>query len=108
LSDLPVLWRTKLRSTRPDPPVVHREQVAHCLRNGLIGIGWGLDELPDGAPTQAVLAAIERKTDEGWGTRAARIVRRFAVDAKIGTLSGRATPAVDISSAGSPARTGTT
>jgi hypothetical protein len=81
---LPVVWRTKLRSTRPDPPVDHSEQVAHCLRSGLIGIGWGLDDLPDRTPTDVVLDAIEQKAEEGWGGRAARIVRRFAIEAEIG------------------------
>lgn len=81
---LPVVWRTKLRSTRPDPPVDHSKQVEHCLRSGLIGIGWGLDELPDRTPTDVVLEAIEQKAEEGWGGRAARIVRRFAIEAEIG------------------------
>ena len=78
------MWRTKLRSTRPEPPVVHTEQVAHCLRSGLIGIGWGIDELGDGAPLDKVLAAIEARDQPGWGARSARIVRRFALEAEVG------------------------
>jgi hypothetical protein len=63
---------------------VHAEQVAHCLRSGLIGIGWGLDELGDGTPLEEVLAAIEARDEPGWGARSARIVRRFAVEAEVG------------------------
>ncbi len=84
MPELPILWRTKLRSTRPDPPVVHSEQVAHCVRSGLIGIGWGLQELPDGAPLEDVLDAIRNRDEEGWRNRSALTVRRFAVEAKIG------------------------
>lgn len=82
--ELPVVWRTKLRSTRPDPPVDWAQQVAHCVDSGLIGIGWGLDDLNNGAPLEHVLAAIEARTDDGWGPRAARIVRRFGEEAEIG------------------------
>src|SRR5690348_13847830 len=83
--ELPVVWRTKLRSTRPEPPVDHAEQVAHCVRSGLIGIGWGVPSVPHGASTEDVIHAIEAKEDEeGWGPRAARIVRRFVEDAKVG------------------------
>jgi hypothetical protein len=80
----PVVWRTKLRSTRPDPPVNWEEQVAHCLDQNLIGIGWGLDDLEDGAQLGVVLAAIEARTERGWGARSARIVRRFGEQAQIG------------------------
>jgi len=82
--DLPVIWRTKLRSTRPHPPVDHAEQVAHCLKKELIGIGWGHEGLPHGASTDAVLSAIEASNEDGWGRRAALIVRRFAMDAQVG------------------------
>ena len=81
---LPVVWRTKLRSTRPHPPVDHAKQVAHCLEHGLIGIGWGPDDLADGAPLELVLATIDGKAEDGWGPRARRIVQRFAVEAEIG------------------------
>lgn len=81
---LPVIWRTKLRSTRPDPPVVHAEQVEHCLTNGLVGIGWGLPEVAHGAALEVVLEAIRGKQERGWGSGSAQIVRRFAEDAKVG------------------------
>src|SRR4051794_8565165 len=80
----PVVWRTKLRSTRPVPPVNWAEQVAHCLDENLIGIGWGLDEVDDGAQLCAVLEAIESKVEAGWGRRSARIVRRFGEEAQVG------------------------
>ncbi len=67
--DLPVLWRTKLRSTVPG--IDHAEQVAHCLHRGLIGIGWRIDELAPGTPLEVVCQTIEDETAEGWGRAAA-------------------------------------
>jgi hypothetical protein len=80
-SELPVLWRTKLRSTVPD--IDHAEQVAHCVDGGLIGIGWRLDELPVGTPLEVVCQTIEDNPAEGWGRRAAQTVRRFGEEAEI-------------------------
>lgn len=78
----PVVWRTKLRSELPQ--VVHADQVQYCLDNGLIGTGWGLEELPDGAPYDDVLRAVAGQTDSRrWGT-AAGMVRRFGRDTQIG------------------------
>lgn len=80
--DLPVLWRTKLRSSLAH--VDHAKQVEHCVKHKLIGIGWGIHELPDGTPLDMVLQTIESGSTEGWGRGAARIVRRFGEDAHIG------------------------
>lgn len=66
------------------PGVVHSEQVEHCLERGIIGIGWRMDELPDDAPLTTVVHAIKKRTDPGWGPRAAQIVRRFGDEAEIG------------------------
>jgi hypothetical protein len=76
------LWRTKLRSTVPG--IDHTEQVDHCLEHGLIGIGWRIDELGDGAPLDMVLDTIENKAEPGWGRDAAHTVRRFGEQAQIG------------------------
>lgn len=70
----PTIWRTKLRSLKPG--VDHAEQVAHNLDGNLVGIGWGIDELPSRTPLDEVLAAIEGY-GEGYGTRAMWTVRRF-------------------------------
>lgn len=79
---IPTLWRTKLRSTLDG--VDHASQVQHCCERDLIGIGWGIDELDDGATLEEVCAAIKTRPWEGWGSRAAHTVRRFAEQAQIG------------------------
>lgn len=77
---LPTLWRTKLRSTLPG--VSHAAQVQHCLDHGLIGIGWRIDELPNGASLDEVCGWIEERED--WGRTPAQIVRRFGAEAELG------------------------
>lgn len=79
---LPVLWRTKLRSTVPG--IDHGEQVAHCVDSGLIGIGWRIDDLSAGTPLDVVCQTIEDNPADGWGRGAAQTVRRFGVEAKTG------------------------
>lgn len=81
-NELPVLWRTKLRSTISG--VDHAQQVKHCVDRSLIGIGWRLEELPTGSALYGVLKTIESMPEVGWGPKAAHIVRRCGVDAKIG------------------------
>jgi hypothetical protein len=81
-SALPVLWRTKLRSTLRG--IDHAEQVAHCLENNLVGIGWRIDELPSGASLELVCQTIEENRAQGWGRRAAQTVRRLGQEAEIG------------------------
>ena len=81
-SELPVLWRTKLRSSVPG--IDHGEQVAHCVDRGLIGIGWRIDELASGTPLEVVCQTIEDNPAEGWGRGAAQTVRRFGTEAAIG------------------------
>lgn len=77
---LPVLWRTKLRSTLEG--VDHAAQVDHCVLGGLIGIGWRMDEL---GPDTTLDAACKRIEDTpGWGRPAAQTVRRFGAEAQIG------------------------
>jgi hypothetical protein len=52
----PVVWRTKLRSLKPG--VDHAEQVAHNFDSGIVGLGWGIEELPSRARLVDVLEAI--------------------------------------------------
>jgi hypothetical protein len=78
----PTIWRTKLRSLKPG--VNHVEQVAHNLDDGIVGIGWGLEDLPSRTPLDQVLAALEAKDEPGWGRRAMWTVRRFGRDAQVG------------------------
>jgi hypothetical protein len=92
-ADPPIIWRTKLRSLKPG--VDHVKQVDYCLRGGRVGIGWGIDSLPSGAPLADVLTAIRAKDEPGWGPQAASTVRLFGEEAKKGDfvwtrdLSGR-------------------
>jgi hypothetical protein len=74
------IWRTKLRSLKPG--VDHQEQVDHNFDDGIVGIGWGIEELPDGASLDDVLAAIDAEPD--WTKAAVHTVRRFGKDAEIG------------------------
>jgi hypothetical protein len=77
---LSVLWRTKLRSSLPG--VDHAEQVEHCIRGGLIGIGWRMDGL---GPETTLDEACERiESTPGWGKEPADTVRRFGEQAVIG------------------------
>jgi hypothetical protein len=81
ITDLPVVWRTKLRSTLHND---HAAQVAHCVDRGLIGIGWGIEALPSRSSMASVFDAIENNPEHGWGKRSLSIVRRFATEAKPG------------------------
>ncbi len=76
----PTIWRTKLRSLKPG--VDHQDQVAHNFDDGIVGIGWGIEALPDGASLKEVLAAID--SQPGWTKDAVHTVRRFGEDAEIG------------------------
>ncbi len=78
---LPILWRTKLRSTEHDD---WSAQVAHCTEGGLVGIGWRIDELPSGTSLDVVVQTIEDDPKPGWGRQAAQTVRRFGREAKVG------------------------
>jgi hypothetical protein len=77
---VPTIWRTKLRSLKPG--VDHQEQVDHNFDDGIVGIGWGIEGLPDGASLDDVLAAIDAEPD--WTKDAVHTVRRFGKDAQIG------------------------
>lgn len=74
------VWRTKLRSTLEG--IDHTEQVEHCLKKKIVGIGWGIDELPEGTDADQVADFIETCGWDGWTKRGADTVRRFANDAK--------------------------
>lgn len=76
----PTIWRTKLRSLKLG--VDHQEQVDHNFNDGLVGIGWGIEELSDGASLEDVLAAIG--SQPGWTKDAVHTVRRFGKEAEIG------------------------
>jgi hypothetical protein len=78
----PTIWRTKLRSLKPGVDRV--EQIAHNFDDGIVGIGWGLEDLPSRTPLEQVLAALEAKDEPGWGRRAMWTVRRFGRDARVG------------------------
>lgn len=80
--ELPIIWRTKLRSKKDG--VDHATQVAYCLDGERVGIGWGIEHLPSGSSLSAVLDAIRSETSPGWGKVAAWTVRRFGEDAAIG------------------------
>ncbi|HKO38419.1 MAG TPA: hypothetical protein VJU14_08630 [Solirubrobacterales bacterium] len=77
---MPTIWRTKLRSLKPG--VDHQEQVDHNFDDGIVGIGWGIEGLPDGATLDDVLAAIDAEPD--WTKDAVHTVRRFGEAAQIG------------------------
>ncbi len=79
-SELPVLWRTKLRSTLEG--VDHKEQVDHCVLGGIIGIGWRMDDLGADATLDQACQLIE--ATPGWGLTPAQTVRRFGEQAKDG------------------------
>jgi hypothetical protein len=79
--DPPIIWRTKLRSLKPG--VDHAKQVAYCIDGGLVGIGWGVEDLPTGTPLADVVAAIRAKKEPGWGPQAASTVRLFGEEAKV-------------------------
>jgi hypothetical protein len=70
----PTIWRTKLRSQKSD--VNHQKQASHNFDDGVVGIGWGIESLPDGAPLEKVLEAIA--AEPGWSKSAVDTVRRFA------------------------------
>ena len=77
---MPVLWRTKLRSTLDG--VDHTAQVEHCIHNGLIGIGWGMDGLRANTRIETTCKRIEETP--GWGRTPAQTVRRFGAEAQVG------------------------
>jgi hypothetical protein len=77
---MPTIWRTKLRSLKPC--VVHQEQVDHNFDDGIVGIGWGIEALPDSASLDDVLTAIDAEPD--WTKDAVHTVRRFGEVAEIG------------------------
>jgi hypothetical protein len=83
LSDdqLPVIWRTKLRSTLHHD---HAGQVAHCLKKRLVGIGWWLEDLPSGTPLDTILHRVASNPAPGWGLNAAANIRRLGRDAQVG------------------------
>lgn len=80
-SQPPMMWRAKLRSGFDG--VNHAEQFEHCLRHGIIAIGWGA-QLPTGSSLDEVCEWIESSTSPGWGRRPALTVRRFGAQAQIG------------------------
>jgi hypothetical protein len=64
--------------------VDHARQVAYCVDGGRVGIGWGIEALPDGASLDEVTAAIRAKDEPGWGSQAASTVRLFGEEAAVG------------------------
>jgi hypothetical protein len=99
----PTIWRTKLRSLKPG--VDHQDQVDHNFDDGIVGIGWGIEGLPDGASLDDVLAAIDASL-----TGPRMRFTRFAVSVRTpgsGTTSGRGTSTAAFGSGASPAPTAT-
>lgn len=80
----PTIWRTKLRSLKAD--VDHEAQVAHNFDEGIVGIGWGVETLPDGVALEEVLAAVSAAigVQPGWTKDAVHTIRRFGRDAEVG------------------------
>lgn len=76
----PTVWRTKLRSTKDG--VNHEAQVAHCLDNDLIGIGWDVGQLKAESTIDQVCEAIDK--NPAYGKNATYNPRRFAEQAKKG------------------------
>jgi hypothetical protein len=82
LADPATMWRTKLRTTIEG--IDHGKQVAHCLDRNLIGIGWGIENLPAGSSLDEVCNWIAKNNADGWGPAAAATVRRFGEGAQVG------------------------
>jgi hypothetical protein len=80
----PTIWRTKLRSKKPD--VDHKAQVAHNFDDRIVGIGWGIEALPDGAALDEVLEAVSAAigVQPDWTKDAVHTIRRFGKDAEVG------------------------
>lgn len=79
---LPVLWRAKVRSELAG--VVHADAVEYCWDQNVIGTGWGLEGLPDGAPFDQVYEAVKNRNEPRWGRRTALMLRRLAEEAAVG------------------------
>lgn len=79
----PTIWRTKLRSTLFGHDG-HTAQVDYCLKKGIIGTGWGIDELPNGSRVEDVAEFIETCGWDGWTKRGADTVRRFGLQVRKG------------------------
>lgn len=78
-NSLPVVWRTKLRSSIDG--VDWTKQVQHCTDNDLVGVGWDRGDLPLETTLEDVCTLIENEQAPGWGKRAAQCVRRLGADA---------------------------
>lgn len=78
---LMTVWRIKMNSGRPG--VDWDGARAYARRAGVVGLGWGPEELRTGAPLDAVLAAVE--TTEGWTPTGPRMIRRLG-QAAVGDL----------------------
>jgi hypothetical protein len=74
------VWRAKLRSDVKG--VKHEEQVAYCVENDLIGLGWCFKHLVSGTALPVITQHIKNHPD--GGPQAAETIRRFAEEAQEG------------------------
>jgi hypothetical protein len=76
------VWRIKMNSGRPG--VDWDAAKEHARDRGVVGVGWGPSGVPDGAPIDNVLAAVE--ATKGWSPTGPRMIRRLAEHVAIGDL----------------------
>lgn len=84
LENPPTMWRTKLRSGRPD--VDPAEQEEYCFSRGKIGVGWARDSWESGTNFDEIFRLVESEDHDGWRRRAALTINRFANEAQINDL----------------------
>jgi hypothetical protein len=79
------VWRIKLNSMRAeeDGAVDWDEAKAYCRKAGLVGVGWGLSKLRNGARLQTVLTAWNERPD---GKGGADTIARLASQVQTGDL----------------------
>jgi hypothetical protein len=80
------VWRIKLNSQRSEEDGGSPdwdEAKVYCRTAGLVGVGWGLSKLRDGARLETVMAAY--RATEGWSA-GAHTARRLAEDVQDGDL----------------------
>jgi hypothetical protein len=80
------IWRIKLNSMRTaeDGPLVDWEEAkAYCRKAGVVGVGWGLSKLRDGARLETVVKAWGERPDGKGGVDT---IRRLAEQVEEGDL----------------------
>ena len=80
----PTLWRVKMRSSLPR--VDHRAALRRCRDKGIVGLGWYLDGERSSGNADRIVTAIRTSPLDGYGPRAANVVRMIACDAQEGDV----------------------